>query len=114
MGSTILSMNNLDILYQEVLSHYQSCQIDLQYLSDTWVHTLEQKGRWFPQEEMMYMRAPGNRVNSWMIDTTYMIDHTSLDLDNPYIRRLLEIGENDFGHPRKDMDITLAVCSFVM
>lgn len=96
-------INKMEKLYNEVISHYKDCQYNLKYLSDTWAHTLNQKGFSYPLEEMVYMRSPGNRVNSWIVDTSYMIDQNCLDIDNPLIKHLLEIGENDFDYPRKDI-----------
>lgn len=72
-------------------------------ISDTWGHTLNQKGTMHSYDEMMRMFAPGNRVNSWIDDCVYLIDHSVLNSADPIIKELLTLGEPDFGCPTKDI-----------
>jgi putative sugar O-methyltransferase len=90
-------------IYKDIYSNYKNCDIDNEYLSDTWAHTLREKGHKFILGELLEMRAPGNRVNSWMVDSLFSIDDTAIDLNNPTVATLIQIGESDFGHPRKDI-----------
>ncbi len=98
-------MQGSEHIYKEVMTHYRSCQGRAELLSDTWAHTLVQKGEMYSIQEMMHMRFPGNRVNSWMVDSLFLVDGTIIDLHHPVIARLLELGESDFGNPRKDTKI---------
>ena len=34
-----------EALYNEIVAHYEACHVEKRYLSDTWDHTLAQKGR---------------------------------------------------------------------
>lgn len=92
-------------LYREVSSHLDGCEIKVEYLSDTWRHTLKQKGRLHPFEDMLSMLAVGNRVNSWIDDFNYLNDVSVLAEKNPILRRILEIGPVEFGRPRKQLKI---------
>jgi len=103
-SSAIISRKTVH-LYKEVIDNYQSCHRNTGSLSDTWSHTLARKGEIYTIEEMIRMRFPGNRVNSWMVDSLFLVDKTILDLNNPVIVRLLELGESDFGNPRKDIKV---------
>jgi len=103
MASNI--MNLQAEVYEDIYSNYNRCEIDSEYLSDTWSHTLREKGHKFILSELLEMRAPGNRVNSWMVDSLFSIDDTAIDLNNPYVATLMKVGESDFGNPRKDVCI---------
>ena len=96
-------MNLQSEAYKDIYSNYNRCDIDKEYLSDTWDHTLREKGHKFILSELNEMRAPGNRVNSWMVDSLFSIDDTAIDMKNPIVATLIGIGESDFGHPRKDI-----------
>ena len=63
--------NKCEPLYERVIANYQNCQKNPESLSDTWAHTLAQKGEPYTLEEMVQMRFPGNRVNSWMVDSLF-------------------------------------------
>ncbi|MBI3553556.1 MAG: putative sugar O-methyltransferase [Elusimicrobia bacterium] len=90
-------------LYDEVVSHYKDCHVEKKYLSDTWDHTLKQKGRIFPLPAMRRMLALGNRVNGWIDDSNHLIDKTILDPNDPAALRLVAYGEDEFGEPRRDL-----------
>lgn len=92
-------------LYAEVVVHYRGCERRDAYLSDTWAHTLAQRGDVFSLEAMLSMLSLGNRVNTWIDDFNYLIDGTILDAEDPIVARLLELGESDFGSPRKDVKL---------
>lgn len=92
-------------IYKDVYYNYNRCDIDREYLSDTWAHTLREKGYDFVLGELREMRSPGNRVNSWMVDSLFSIDDTAIDLNNPIVAKLIKIGESDFGQPRKDIRV---------
>ena len=96
-------MNSQIEVYKDIYSNYKSCQIEKEYLSDTWDHTLTEKGHMFTLSELLEMRAPGNRVNSWMVDSLYAIDDTAIDLNDSIVVALLELGESNVGYPRKDI-----------
>jgi len=98
-------MGRNETIYKEVMANFRSCHKKLESLSDTWVHTLAQKGEMYTIQEMMNMRSQGNRVNSWMVDSLFLVDQSIIDLNNPIIVRLLELGESDFGNPRKDTKV---------
>lgn len=90
-------------LYGEIVAHYEACQTNPASLSDTWVQTLKHRGTLYAYDEMLEMLAPGNKVNFWIDDLHYLIDPTVVDQRDPIVRRLLELGESDFGAPRKDL-----------
>lgn len=96
-------VRSLRSLYGEIVSHYEGCQVNPASLSDTWIQTLKHRGTLYSFEEMLQMLAPGNKVNFWIDDLHYLIDPTVVDLHDPIVRRLLELGESDFGAPRKDV-----------
>ncbi|MBI3553535.1 MAG: putative sugar O-methyltransferase [Elusimicrobia bacterium] len=91
------------VLYDEVRAHYASCGSPTEAISDTWTKALEQKGRVYPPATMLRMLELGNRVNLWIDDFNYLIDATALEPMDAVTRRLLKIGESDFGHPRRDL-----------
>lgn len=91
-------------LHGEIFEHYRKCERDAALLSDTWAHTLKQKGALYSVEEMTEMLSPGNRVNSWIDDFNYRIDGTILDRKSPVLRRFLALGENPFGRPHGTVD----------
>lgn len=97
--------DTLRALYDEVLAHYRSCPPRDVPLSDTWVQTLRHRGHLYEFDDMMRMLSPGNTVNFWIDDLQYLIDQTALDQSDPVVRRLLELGESEFGAPRKDLVI---------
>lgn len=90
-------------LYTEITNHYNGCEINHSTLSDTWVQTLRQRKAVPPFELMLNMFAPGNPVNFLVDSRHYLIDPTILDMRDPVVRVLLEIGESGFGSPRKDI-----------
>ena len=92
-----------ETLYAEIVAHLESCRVDKKYLSDTWDHTLAQKGRLFPLSVMQTMLAPGNRVNTWIDDSNHLVDETILDPKDEIAAKLLAFGESDFGAPRRDL-----------
>jgi putative sugar O-methyltransferase len=98
-------MNFQTEVYEDIYSNHKRCDVDKKYLSDTWVHTLREKGHKFMLSELREMRVPGNRVNSWMVDSLFSIDDTAIDLNDSIVATLIQIGESDFGHPRKDICI---------
>jgi putative sugar O-methyltransferase len=89
-------------LYEEVLDHYRRCNSDPALLSDTWAHTLRQKGRIFEESVLRCMLELGNPANSWIDDFNYLIDGSILNLEDPITRKLLDLGEPEFGSPRRD------------
>lgn len=92
-------------LYEEIKLHYNECFSRVTNLSDTWRQAIREKGGFYTLEEMLEMLAPGNRVNSWIDDCVYLIDSTVLDLHDPIIKKLLDIGESRFGSPLQDIKI---------
>ena len=92
-----------ETLYREIVAHYGSCRVEKRYLSDTWDHTLNQKGRLFPLATMQSMLALGNRVNTWIDDSNHLADRTILDPSDRIAAKLVAFGENDFGEPRRDL-----------
>jgi putative sugar O-methyltransferase len=92
-------------LYHEVLDHYRRCNSDPALLSDTWAHTLRQKGRIFDESVLARMLELGNSANSWIDDFNYLIDGSILDLRDPVTRKLLDLGEPEFGVPRRDCKV---------
>lgn len=90
-------------IHGEIYAHYRSCDFGSSNLSDTWTHTLEQKGKEYSIDEMLSMHALGSRVNSWIDDCNYLIDVSCLLPEDELILKLLAIGESDFGRPRKDV-----------
>lgn len=94
---------DLQKLYTEITSHYHCCEINHSTLSDTWLQTLKQRKAVPAFELMLNMFAPGNPVNFLVDSRHYLIDPTILDMDDPIVCRLIEIGESDFGSPRKDI-----------
>jgi len=89
--------------YEQVLSHYEACSFDQNKLSDTWTHTLERKGRVYSMDDMIRMRTPGSKVTSWISDSSYLVDSSIIDSQNPITARLLDLGESDFGCPSKNV-----------
>ena len=92
-------------LYEQVLSHYNACHVDLSNLSDTWIHTLDQKGRIYSINDMARMRAPGSKVTSWICDSSYLVDGSIVDLEDSITKQLLELGESAFGCPSKNVQV---------
>lgn len=96
---------DIETVYDEVLQHYNSCTDDPTNISDTWAHTLEQKGRVYELDELLTMHTPGSRVCSWIRELDYFCDETVLDFNDPIQMRLLAAGEPDFGCPRQEVRI---------
>ncbi len=92
-------------LFDEVVAHYKACGIKADYLSDTWAHTLKQKGALFPLADLERMLELGNRVNTWIDDFNFLIDETALARADPQAQKLLGAGEPDFGRPRRDCKV---------
>ena len=92
-------------LYTEIIKHYQSCEINLSGLSDTWIHTLKQRESILPFDLMLTMFAPGNPANFLIDSRHYLIDPSVLNLTDPVVQILLKAGESDFGAPRKDIHL---------
>lgn len=90
-------------IYDEVVSHYRNCLVNKRLLSDTWDHTLKQKGRVFSLPTMRSMLALGNRVNTWIDEFPFLVDATCVDADDAVARALIAQGESDFGEPRRDL-----------
>ena len=97
-------MNDLEKVkfYKKIATNYQLCSVRPELLSDTWGHSLQQKGGTFPLETLDRMLELGNPVNSWIDDFNYVIDSTILDIESLVIQKLLAIGEPNYGNPRKD------------
>jgi len=98
-------ITNQKALYKEVIENYHNCSCKMEHLSDTWTHILAQKKDLFSFYEMSHMRTPGNRVNSFMLNSSFLVDKILLNLNDPITVQLLEMGESDVGHPRKDTEI---------
>ena len=96
-------MEHLHNLYNQVYEHYRNSRFNDAFLSDTWRQTLKNRGNLYSFETMMEMHAPGNPVNKWVDDLTYLIDATVVDPGDAVQARILEHGESDFGSPRKDI-----------
>ena len=92
-------------VYEQVLTHYKACYFDQSKLSDTWIHTLEQKGRVYSIDDMVRMRAPGSKVTSWICDSAYLVDGSIIDLRDVITARLLDLGESDFGCPDRNIRV---------
>lgn len=92
-------------LYREVSSHLDACEFKAEYLSDTWSHTLKQKGRLHSFEDMVSMLDVGNGVNSWIDDFNYLNDESILDAKDAVLRRILKLGPSEFGRPRKQLKV---------
>ena len=88
-------MNDLEKVkfYKKIATNYQLCSVRPELLSDTWGHSLQQKGGTFPLETLDRMLELGNPVNSWIDDFNYVIDSTILDIESLVIQKLLAIGE---------------------
>jgi putative sugar O-methyltransferase len=97
------SARGLRGLYREVAAHLDGCELKTEYLSDTWRHTLKQKGRLHPYEDLLTMFAVGNRVNSWIDDFNYLNDASVLPEDDAVLARVLALGPSEFGSPRKQL-----------
>lgn len=100
-GAALVGDSYLRALYGEVAAHLESCELKTEYLSDTWSHTLKQKGRLHAFEDLLSMLAAGNRVNSWIDDFNYLNDETVVDSEDA--RAILARGLPEFGAPRKQL-----------
>ena len=83
-------MQNQQDLYNEVISNYKSCSLEKENLADTWVHTLEQRGKLFPLEDMKNLYSHGNKIRSRVLDCNWLIDQSALDLKEPVVVELLK------------------------
>jgi putative sugar O-methyltransferase len=93
------------VLYDEVMAHYAASTFGGAHLTDHWQHTLQQRGRNHTYRQMIDMLVPGTPVNARIRDTSYLVDATLVDLEDDVHKRLLDIGEPDFGFPDKDIEI---------
>jgi putative sugar O-methyltransferase len=94
-----------ECLYQEVRENYSRCLLDEEALSDTWNHTLAERGDDFTLEELQELLVPGRRANSWTRNLFYFVDRTIIDENDPICRHLLDMGQPQAGTPLKDIDI---------
>ncbi len=92
-------------LYADVISHLHASTRSERNVSDTWQHTLRAKGTVYSQAELERMLSLGCRVNSWIRNLAYYIDRNIVDLSDPLIARLIELGNSDVGRPYKDIEI---------
>jgi tetratricopeptide (TPR) repeat protein len=95
----------LQQIYDEAVTCFEACELDKINIADTWVHSLQRKGRHYSFDEMLNMRRPGSYVTLHINIFDYFCDQTRIDPADTYVETILAAGESNVGRPIMDVPI---------